>query len=143
VSNDGIESLMSGADPERETEVGPGAVPGVLPGALPDADAAADAPMPSRTRRPWLGITAVALVVLVVIVDAIAIGLAYTDQYETSIIVAFVAIALAVVSFCLGLAAFILRAGRWWGLVAMPLSLLVNPYLLAGVLALVSNISRS
>lgn len=135
MSNDGIESLIGGDDSRREGGDGTG------PTTEPDAPA--EHLEPRRPRGPWLGIAAVALVVVVIIIDAIAIGMAYTDQVQTTIVVAFIAIALAVVAFCLGLAAFILRAGRWWGLAAMPLSLIVNPYLLAGVLALVSNISRS
>lgn|GEM_PF-3274754 len=117
-------------------------VPPVDPSGLiaaPDGADAFDDEIPARPRGPWLGVGALALVGIVAIIDGIAISVAYDDDYDTAIALAIVAIAIATASFGLGLAAVITRRGRAWGVAAMVLSVVANPYLLAGMLGIASG----
>ncbi len=97
--------------------------------------------LPPRPRRPWLGVCSIALVVVVAVVDAIAIRTAYANDYATAIALAVTAIGTATIAFGLALVAVITRRGRWWGVAALPLSVAVNPYLLAAILGMASGIA--
>jgi hypothetical protein len=98
--------------------------------------AESDAGRPKRPPvAPWLvGVSGVLLAVAAGVVQAIAIAQASNLNWERGTLLAWVAIALSVAAFVVGLAAVILNRGRRWGVVAMIAGLIANPFLLARLL---------
>ena len=103
--------------------------------------AATGAEKTKRVKTPLLGILAVVLVIVVGIVHVASIVLATGGDYELASFMAIAAIAGSVVSLVMGAIAAIAGLGRWWGLIAMVISIVVNPFVLLKVLTFFSGVT--
>jgi hypothetical protein len=92
-------------------------------------------------RRPptWIGLGSLVFAVLLVVLEGVAIGVGNNRDWGTATALAWVVIALTIVSFLGGLVAVILRLGRRWGIAAMALSVAGNPLVLVWLFALIGN----
>jgi hypothetical protein len=90
-------------------------------------------------RRGWPGISSLALVGVLVMVEAIAISIGAAGHWTAATVLAWCVIALSVVAFLGGLAAVILARGRRWGAAAMVLSVVANPLVLVWLFRAVGN----
>lgn len=106
--------------------------------ASPDDESAA-----RSRRRPWLGVTAFVIAVALAAADVYAIVVAIGDYYELAIMLAIGATIGTIIAFLLGAAALVLGRGRWWGVAAMVLSVLANPFTLVQVLVFFSDFTAS
>ena len=95
---------------------------------------------PARRRGPLLGLIALSLAVLTVVAHAVAVIVASGNDFEPAAIVAYVAIGLSVASVLAGALAVILRLGRPWGVIAIVLGVIANPFLLLVVLRFVGGL---
>jgi hypothetical protein len=95
---------------------------------------------PVRRRGPLLGFIALGLAVLTVAAHAVAVVMASGDDFAPATIAGYVAIALSVASVLAGALAVILRRGRLWGIIAMILGVIANPFLLLVVLRFVGEL---
>ena len=84
-----------------------------------------------RRPTPVHGLLGVACAIATVVLLVVGINLALGGDYSASRIVAFVAVGTSIVGFFLGGVSVILRRGRELGIVAMVVSVLANPVLLA------------
>ena len=101
--------------------------------ALPAGSAA-----PPRPRTRWLGVIALAVVILAAGVQAAAIVVASGGDPRLATVLAWTAIALSALAAVVGVAAAILGRGRAWGIVAAVLAVLTNPFVLLQLLQVLS-----
>lgn len=77
------------------------------------------------------------------VADGYAVAVAIGDYYELAILLAVVATVGTVIAFLLGAVALVLGRGRWFGLAAMVLSVLANPFTLVQLLIFFSDFTAS
>lgn len=99
-------------------------------------DAGTVAGKPSRQPRwPWLvGVFGFLLAVAAAAVQAAGVAQATALNWERGTLLAWISIGLSVVAFAVGLAAVILNRGRRWGLAAMLVAVVANPFVLTQLL---------
>jgi hypothetical protein len=95
---------------------------------------------PVRKRGPLLGLIALGLAVLTVVAHAVAVVIASGNDFAPATIAGYVAIGLSVASVLAGAVAVILRLGRVWGIIAIVLGVVANPFLLLVVLRFVGQL---
>jgi len=100
-------------------------------------------PVASKRRSRWLGVIALVIAVAFAVADGYAIAVAIGDYYELAIVLAVVAIVGTGIAFLLGAVALVLGRGRWFGLAAMVLSVLANPFTLVQLLLFFSDFTAS
>jgi len=83
-----------------------------------------------RAPRSVLGVSAFVLSLIFSLGTGIALALFFAESLDAATVVAFTAVGATAASFALGLLAVILGRGRGWGLAAMAISLLSNPFVL-------------
>ncbi|MBD8139831.1 hypothetical protein IFT36_04630 [Frigoribacterium sp. CFBP 13605] len=83
---------------------------------------------PPRSRR--LGVVTFVLAVVLLALDGVALGLLAADAVSPAAVLALVTLLASVVVGVIGLMAAVLRRGRWWGVAAVVLSSLSNPFVL-------------
>ena len=83
-----------------------------------------------RAPRAVLGVSAFLLSLLFSLGTGIALALFFAEALDAATIVAFTAIGLTTASFAFGLLAVLLGKGRGWGVAAMAISLISNPFVL-------------
>jgi hypothetical protein len=94
----------------------------------------------SRVPRWIVGAAALLVALATVAVHIAALVIASADDAVTSTLLAYVAIGLSAVAVIVGILAIVLRRGRPWGIVAVVLGLVANPYLLLTVLRWASGL---
>jgi uncharacterized membrane protein len=85
---------------------------------------------------PWVGALAIGLAVLAAAVQIIAISTASAGDFETGIVLGYLAVVIAIAAVLAGVAAIVLRRGRRAGVVGIVLGLVANPLVLLGILRL-------
>ncbi|MEX1078190.1 MAG: hypothetical protein WED09_03675 [Homoserinimonas sp.] len=86
-------------------------------------------------RAPWLiGAIGVLLAVVAGVLQVLGIVQASSHNWERGTLFAWLAIAVSVVAFLVGLAAVVLNRGRRWGVAAMIAAVVANPFVLAQLL---------
>jgi hypothetical protein len=99
------------------------------------------APPRRRTRRlprPLLGLVAFGFSVVCVALTFAGVSVATDGEFPVATVLAYAAITLSVVAVIGGLAAIITRRGVGWGVVAVLVGVVGNPFLLLSLLRLVS-----
>jgi hypothetical protein len=95
----------------------------------------------ARRRGPTLGIVALVLASALFLLSVVGTVLANAAlDIETAILIALICGWGTIVSLVLGAIAMVARMGRAFGIVAVVLSVLGNPFVVLGVLALVSGV---
>jgi len=105
------------------------------PGVEPEAQ-------PARPARN-LGVAATGGALALAIVVAVAVSVAADGDHEAGTGLAWFAIVGTALTFALGIAAVVLRRGRRWGVVAVILSLVVNPFILTRLLAFFETLTAA
>ncbi|TXN32368.1 hypothetical protein [Lacisediminihabitans profunda] len=90
-------------------------------------------------RRQWPGLAALALAVLLVVVEAVAVSIGSTGHWAAATVLAWAVISLTIVSFLGGLVGVALRRGRRWGAAAMVVSVVANPLVLVWLFRALGN----
>jgi hypothetical protein len=86
-------------------------------------------------RRPWpLGYVAFGIAVLLVILEGIAVYLGSFGEPVVATVLGQVLVVITAFPFALGLLAVIRNRNREWGIAAMVLSVIANPFILINVL---------
>lgn len=107
----------------------------------PEAVEAPPAPVaPRRWYRPIPGILALAFALATVALGVIAIVFATGADFETSTTLSWAAMIASVVAVLGGITAIALRLGRGWGIAAVVVGILANPYLLLQGLTLLAGV---
>jgi len=88
---------------------------------------------PPRSRR--LGVVTFVLAVVLLALDGVALGLLAADAVSPAAVLALVTLLASVVVGVIGLMAAVLRRGRWWGVAAVVLSSLSNPFVLVWLIS--------
>ncbi len=88
---------------------------------------------PPRSRR--LGVVTFVLAVVLLALDGVALGLLAADAVSPAAVLALVILLASVVVGVIGLMAAVLRHGRWWGVAAVVLSSLSNPFVLVWLIS--------
>ena len=96
-----------------------------------------------RARGQGLGALAVVLVLAFAVVHVVAVIVATGGGYVLASQLAIVAIVGTIITLVLGIGTFVLRAGRRWGLVAIVLSIMVNPVALRYILDFVGSVAST
>ena len=99
------------------------------------------APPQRRTRRlprALVGVVAFALAVVCIALTFTGVSVATDGEFPVATVLAYAAIALSVLAVLGGLAAIITRRGVGWGVVAVLVGVVGNPFLLLSLLRLVS-----
>ena len=99
----------------------------------------------ARQARPPrnLGLFATVAAAALGVVVAIAVSVAADGDHAAGTGLAWVAIVGTALTFALGVAAVVLRRGRRWGVVAVILSLAVNPFLLTRLLSFFETLTSA
>ena len=92
---------------------------------------------------PRLGLTAVVLAAAFGVLVGVAVAAAAEGDQATGTALAWFAIVGTVFTFALGVAAIVLHRGRRWGVVAIILSLLANPWILTQILSFFATLTAS
>jgi hypothetical protein len=95
---------------------------------------------PVRRRGPLLGLIALTLAVLTIVAHVTAVVIASGNDFAPATIVGYVAIGLSAASVLAGAVAVILRLGRPWGVIAIVLGVVANPFVLLVVLRFVGEL---
>lgn len=97
----------------------------------------ANAAQAKRRRAPWiLGVVAVALAVIAAVLQVLGIIQATNLNWQRGTLLAWLAIGVSTVAFLVGLTAIIVHRGRRWGVAAMIVAIVANPWVLAQLLGL-------
>jgi hypothetical protein len=83
---------------------------------------------PPRSRR--LGVVTFVLAVALLALDGLALGLLAADAVSPAAVLALVTLLASIVVGVVGLLAVVMRRGPWWGVAAVVLSSLSNPFVL-------------
>jgi len=83
---------------------------------------------PPRSRR--LGVVTFVLAVALLALDGLALGLLAADVVGPAAVLALVTLLASIVVGVVALIAVAMRRGRWWGVAAVLLSVLANPFVL-------------
>jgi len=83
---------------------------------------------PPRSRR--LGVVTFVLAIVLLALDGLALGLLAADAVSPAAVLALVTLLASIVVGVVGLMAVVMRRGRWWGVAAVILSSLSNPFVL-------------
>ena len=94
----------------------------------------------SRIPTALVGIVALGFAVITAVVQVIAIVTASAHDFEQGTVLAWSAIVLSVFAVAGGVVAIILRRGRRWGVVAIVLGVIGNPFILLVVLSFVRGL---
>jgi hypothetical protein len=97
-------------------------------------------PAPADRR---LGFTAVVLAAGFGVIVGIAVAAAAEGDHATGTALAWFAIVGTVFTLALGISAVVLHRGRRWGVVAVILSLIVNPWILTQILSFFATLTAS
>lgn len=90
---------------------------------------------PAKAHSPWpLGYIAFGIAVLLVIAEGVAVYLASSGQPAAATIVGQVLVVLTALPLALGLVAALRGRNREWGIAAMVLAVVANPFILINVL---------
>jgi hypothetical protein len=103
------------------------------PGAEPDAQ-------PERP-APSLGVVATVGAAALGVVVAVAVAVAAEGDQAAGTGLAWVAIVGTALTFALGIGAVVLRRGRRWGIAAVILSVLANPWILTRALSFLETLT--
>jgi hypothetical protein len=91
-----------------------------------------DAPRVKRRPAPWiLGVVGLVLAVAAAVLQVLGIIQATGLNWQRGTLLAWLAIGVSTVAFLVGLIAIILNRGRRWGVAAMIVAIVANPWLLA------------
>lgn len=105
----------------------------------PEPPFAEPTPTDAIPRSPLIGRIAVLLAVLTLIAHIIAIPVSSANAWTTGTVIAWAAIGMSILAVGTGIAAIITGHGRAWGIVAVVLGIVANPYLLLWFLRLLSG----
>lgn len=94
-----------------------------------------------RWYRPIPGILAFAAALATVVLGVVAIVLATAADFETSTMLSWAAMIASTVAVLVGILAISLRRGRGWGIAAVIVGILANPYLLLQGLTLLVGVT--
>ena len=83
---------------------------------------------PPRSGR--LGVVTFVLAIVLLALDGLALGLLAGDAVGPAAVLALVTLLASIVVGVVGLMAVVMRRGRWWGVAAVVLSSLSNPFVL-------------
>ncbi len=90
---------------------------------------------PRKARKPWpLGYVAFGIAVLLVIAEGVAVYLGSFGEPAVATIIGQVLVVVTAFPFALGLLAAIRNRKREWGIAAMVLAVIANPFILINVL---------
>lgn len=90
----------------------------------------------SRPRRPWpFGIIALSIAAALVVAEGVAVYLASSGQPAAATVLGQVLVVATALPLALGLLAAIRNHQRGWGLAAMVVSVVANPFILVNLLA--------
>lgn len=90
---------------------------------------------PRKARKPWpLGYVAFGIGVLLVIAEGVAVYLGSFGEPAVATIIGQVLVVITAFPFALGLLAAIRNRNREWGIAAMVLAVVANPFILINVL---------
>lgn len=89
---------------------------------------------PPRSRR--LGVVTFVLAIVLLALDGLALGLLAADAVSPAAVLALVTLLASIVVGVVGLMAVVMRRGRWWGVAAVILSSLSNPFVLVRLIGL-------
>jgi K+-sensing histidine kinase KdpD len=106
-------------------------------------DARDTAPAGPRRGRRLLGPAVFVAVLLLAVIEGVAVGAGATGDYPRATTLAWVVIVGTVCTFLLGVLAVVAGRGRWWGLAAAVLSVLVNPFTLMQILDFFGTVASS
>lgn len=106
----------------------------------PPEEIVQDEPEPPARTRPWLGLVAVALTLAMIGVHIAAIVVATAGDFPQGTLLGYLAIGLSGLAVVVGVTAAILGRGRAWGIAATVVAVLANPWVLLGVLRLLSGL---
>jgi len=87
-----------------------------------------EAATPPRSRR--LGVVTFVLALVLLALDGLALGLLAADVVGPAAVLALVTLLASIVVGVVALIAVAMRRGRWWGVAALLLSVLANPFVL-------------
>jgi hypothetical protein len=91
--------------------------------------------VPAKAHTPWpLGYIAFGIAVLLVLAEGVAVYLASSGQPAAATIIGQVLVVLTALPLALGLVAVLRGRNREWGLAAMVLAVVANPFILINVL---------
>lgn len=127
------DSALPGRDPWGE----PPGTPSAVPQPIEEGAAAATAPdeLPRAPRRPWpLGYLAFGIAVLLVLLEGVAVYLGSFGEPAIATVIGQVLVVVTAFPFALGLLAVIRKRNREWGIAAMVLAVIANPFILINVL---------
>lgn len=94
-----------------------------------------DAPRAKRRSVPWiLGVVGLTLAAAAAVLQVLGIIQASGLNWQRGTLLAWVAIGVSTVAFLIGLIAIILNRGRRWGVAAMILAVVANPWVLTQLL---------
>jgi hypothetical protein len=94
---------------------------------------------PERRRSSIPGLVALLLAVATEVVTGIAVGVATGGDVDAGTALGYTAIGMSVAAILLGLVAVLARLGRTWGVAAIVLGVLANPWLQLVVLRFISG----
>lgn len=93
-------------------------------------------------RRRALGVLAVVAATIFAVIEVVAVAAGASDDYATATQLAIVVIVGTIATAVAGAGAVIIGAGRAWGLVAVLLSIVVNPLVLIRILQFFETVTR-
>lgn len=111
----------------------------IVEGNEPELDSGVIVVEPERRRSRLPGLIAVLLAVATAVVSGVAVGVATGGDASAGTVLGFTAIGLSVAAVVLGLVAAIARLGRAWGVGAIIVGALANPWLQLVVLRFVAG----
>lgn len=130
-------TIDDGALPSRDPWGAPvGTPPAVaMSPEQPLPDQAAPEEPSQEPRRPWpLGYLAFGIAVLLVIAEAVAVYLGSNDEPTAATVIGQILVVITAFPFALGLLAVLRNRNREWGIAAMVLAIIANPFILINVL---------
>lgn len=105
----------------------------------PEQPAATEPDVRPARRFTFLGPLALVGGITTAVFTGIATGMASSGAYETGTVLAWVAIAVSALTLIASLAAIVFDRGRWWGVVALPVAVFANPWVLTSLLGLIAG----
>ena len=97
----------------------------------------------TKRRRPYVGIAAMVLALGTIGAHVAALVVASDGDFPTGTYLGYVAIGLSALAVVVGLVAAVIGRGRAWGIVAVIVAVLANPWVLLVVLRFLSGAQTS
>jgi hypothetical protein len=116
----------------------------VVPMFIDEPEPVESPPAPVERRRwyrPIPGILAFGFALATAVLLVVAIVLATDADFETSTTLSWAAMIASTVAVLGGITAIVLKAGRGWGIAAVVVGILTNPYLLLQGLSLLATVT--